>query len=102
MRGVNLYHYLALAAALFSIGLYGALVQRNTIRMLMSIELMMNAALLNLIAFSRYNSSISGQIFAIFAYVIIAAEVGVGLALVINIYRQRNTIDMEKVSDLKW
>ncbi len=96
--------YLSLAALLFSIGMYGMVVSRNAVRVLMSIELMLNAVNLNLVAFARYVDPvhIRGQIFAIFILTVAAAEAAVGLAIVLAIYRNTSTVDMEKFNLLKW
>jgi len=95
--------YLVLAAALFSIGLYGVLSRRHAIGILMGIELMLNAVNINLVAFWRYidPAKITGQIFAIFVFTVAAAEVAVGLALVIAIYRNRDTVVLEEIDLLK-
>ena len=100
--------YLTLAAALFCIGLYGALARRNAIAILMGIELMLNAVNINLIAFWRYikpaapTMDLAGQIFALFVITLAAAEAAIGLALVIAIYRSRDTVNVEDVNLLKW
>jgi NADH:ubiquinone oxidoreductase subunit K len=101
---VPLYMYLLVSAALFCIGLYGVLSRRNAIAILMSIELMLNAANINLVAFWRYGQpeNISGQAFAAFVFVVAAAEVAVGLALIINIYRQRRLVVADDVDLMKW
>jgi NAD(P)H-quinone oxidoreductase subunit 4L len=101
---VGLEHYLILSAVLFSIGLYGALAKRNAIIILMSIELMLNAVNIAMVAFSRYivPLMLTGQVFAIFIMVVAAAEVAVGLAIIIAIYRHRHTIDATKVDLMKW
>ncbi len=101
---VGLEHYLILAAVLFAIGLYGALAKRNAIIILMSIELMLNAVNIAMVAFSRYivPLQLTGQIFAIFVMVVAAAEVAVGLAIIIAIYRHRQTIDATKIDLMKW
>ena len=101
---IGLEHYLILAAVLFSIGLYGALAKRNAIIILMSIELMLNAVNIAMVAFSRYIVPLllTGQIFAIFVMVVAAAEVAVGLAIIIAIYRHRETIDATKIDLMKW
>jgi NAD(P)H-quinone oxidoreductase subunit 4L len=101
---VGLEHYLILAAVLFSIGLYGALAKRNAVIILMSIELMLNAVNIAMVAFSRYIVPLllTGQIFAIFIMVVAAAEVSVGLAIIIAIYRHRQTIDATKIDLMKW
>ncbi len=95
--------FLVLAAALFSIGLYGVLSRRHAIGILMGIELMLNAVNINLVAFWRYIDpvKITGQIFAIFVFTVAAAEVAVGLALVIAIYRNRDTVIVEEIDLLK-
>jgi NADH:ubiquinone oxidoreductase subunit K len=96
--------YLTLAAALFCIGLYGALARRNAVAILMSIELMLNAVNLNLVAFWRYltPAAISGQVFAVIVFAVAAAETAVGLALIISIYRQRSTVAAEDINMMKW
>jgi NAD(P)H-quinone oxidoreductase subunit 4L len=101
---VGLSHYLILAGALFAIGLYGALAKRNAIVILMSIELMLNGVNIAMVAFSRYIVPLllTGQVFAIFIMVVAAAETAVGLAIVISIYRHRETIDVTKINLLKW
>ncbi|MCL4238349.1 MAG: NADH-quinone oxidoreductase subunit NuoK [Anaerolineae bacterium] len=101
---VPLWMYLVVAAALFSTGLFGVLARRNAIAILMSIELMLNAVNINLVAFWRYNTplDLSGQAFAVFVFVVAAAEVAVGLALIISIYRKRQSVIAEDVNMLKW
>ncbi|HHW08015.1 MAG TPA: NADH-quinone oxidoreductase subunit NuoK [Clostridia bacterium] len=101
---VTLNHYLIFAAILFCIGLYGAVAKKNAIAVLMSIELMLNSVNINLIAFNRFlnPSEVTGQIFAIMVIVVAAAEVAVGLALILNIYRQRLTTDINDLDWLKW
>ena len=101
---VGLEHYLILAAVLFSIGLYGALAKRNAIIILMCIELMLNAVNIAMVAFSRYvvPLQLTGQVFVIFIMVVAAAEVAVGLAIIITIYRHRETIDTTKIDLMKW
>lgn len=96
--------YLLLAAALFCIGIYGLVMSRNAVRVLMSIELMLNAVNLNLIAFSNFldRSDIHGQVFTVFVITVAAAEAAVGLAIILSIYRNRDTIDMEAFNLLKW
>ena len=97
-------NYLILSAILFSIGLYGALAKRSAIVILMSIEIMLNAANIALVAFSRYvvPDLLTGQVFAIFSIVVAAAEVTVGLAIIMAIYRRRETIDATKFDLMKW
>lgn len=99
-----LIRYLSLAAALFSIGMYGMIVSRNAVRVLISIELMLNAVNLNMVAFARYvdPTVLGGQLFAIFILTVAAAEAAVGLAIVLAIYRNMATVDMERFSQLRW
>ena len=101
---VGLEHYLMLSAVLFSIGLYGALAKRNAIIILMSIEIMLNAVNIAMVAFSRFivPSLLTGQVFAIFIMVVAAAEAAVGLAIIIAIYRNRETIEATKIDLMKW
>jgi len=101
---IGLEHYLILSAVLFAIGLYGALAKRNAIIILMSIELMLNAVNITMVAFSRYivPTLLTGQVFAIFIIVVAAAEATVGLAIIIAIYRNRETIDATEVNLMKW
>lgn len=100
---VSLSWYLIVAAALFCIGFYGVLSRRNVIDILMSIELMLNAVNINLIAFWRYLSpeALTGQIFVIFTITVAAAEAAVGLALIIAIYRNHDTVIVEDINLLK-
>ena len=100
---ISLEHYLMLSATLFSIGLYGALTKRNAIVILMSIEIMLNAVNIAMVAFSRYivPPLLTGQVFAIFIMVVAAAEAAVGLAIIIAIYRSRETVDATKVDLMK-
>jgi len=99
---IGLTHYLVLAILLFGVGLYGALSRRNVIVILMCVELMLNAANLSLVAFSRYIYSTSGQAMVFFSLVVAAAEISVGLAIVLTFYRQRRNIDIKDVNLLKW
>ena len=92
--------FLILAAVLFGIGMYGVLVRRNGVLVLMSVELMLNAVNLNLIAFSAHLKETSGQVFALFVITIAAAEVGVGLAIVLLIYRNRKSINLDKLDEM--
>lgn len=96
--------YLTLAAMLFSIGVYGMTTSRNAVRVLMCIELMLNAVNINMVAFARYMdpTDLRGQIFAIFILTVAAAEAAVGLAIVLAIYRTSATVDMERFNILKW
>ncbi len=90
------------SAGLFSVGVYGVLARRNAVLVLMSIELMLNAVNVNLVAFSQLWKDLTGQVFALFVIAVAAAEVGIGLALVILIYRNRETININEVNLLKW
>ncbi|WP_369827110.1 NADH-quinone oxidoreductase subunit NuoK [Cohnella sp. CIP 111063] len=95
--------YLTLAAVLFCIGLYGVLTKRNAIIVLLSIELMLNAANLNLIAFSKYGAlpSLTGQIFSLFTISVAAAEAAVGIAILIVFYRSRVTVNVDEFDELR-
>ncbi|HEX9896517.1 MAG TPA: NADH-quinone oxidoreductase subunit NuoK [Dehalococcoidales bacterium] len=101
---IGLEHYLILSAILFSIGLYGALSKHNAIVILMCIEIMLSAVNIALVAFSRYivPLQLTGQVFAIFTIAVAAAETAVGLAIIIAIYRSRETIDAGKIDLMKW
>ncbi len=90
------------SAFLFSVGVYGVLVRRNAVMVLMAIELMLNAVNVNLVAFSASLGDVGGQIFALFVIAVAAAEVGIGLALVILLFRNRASINVDDVSLLKW
>ncbi|WP_069789928.1 NADH-quinone oxidoreductase subunit NuoK [Cyanobacterium sp. IPPAS B-1200] len=101
---LQLQYFLLLAAALFCLGIYGLITSRNAVRVLMSIELLLNSVNINLMGFSNYldPDNIRGQVFTIFVLTIAAAEAAVGLAIILAIYRNRDTIDMEKFNLLKW
>lgn len=94
--------YLTLAAALFAIGTIGALTRRNGISIFLSIELMLNAANLTLIAYARQLDSHTGQVIVFFVMAVAAAEAAVGLALFIAVFRQRHTIDLNRINLLRW
>ncbi|MCL4468429.1 MAG: NADH-quinone oxidoreductase subunit NuoK [Deltaproteobacteria bacterium] len=99
---ITLSDYLVLSGLLFSIGVFGVLTRKNAIAVLMGIELMLNAANINLVAFSKFiDTGLNGQIFALFSIVIAAAEVAVALAIVISIYKTTRTIDLDKEDTLK-
>ena len=98
---MNLQAYLLLAAALFSIGLYGILTRRNAVGILVSIELMANAANLNLVAFGRYLGTADGQLMALFTTAITVAEAAIGLALVVLLYRARQDVNVDGANALK-
>jgi NAD(P)H-quinone oxidoreductase subunit 4L len=93
--------FLLLGAVLFSIGVYGVLARRNGVLVLMSVELVLNAVNINLIAFGAVHGTPAGQVFALFVIAIAAAEVGVGLAIVLLLYRNRQNIDLDTVSSMK-
>ncbi|MDX2379368.1 MAG: NADH-quinone oxidoreductase subunit NuoK [Acidimicrobiia bacterium] len=94
-------NFLILAAALFSIGVYGVVARRNAVMVLMSIELILNSVNLNLIAFALMNDTIDGHVFALYVIAIAAAEVGVGLAMVLMIYRNSRSIKLDELSRMK-
>jgi NADH:ubiquinone oxidoreductase subunit K len=93
---------LVFSSLLFSAGVYGVLARRNAVMVLMAIELMLNAVNVNLVAFSSSLHQVSGQIFALFVIAVAAAEVGIGLAIVILLFRNRASINVDEVSLLKW
>jgi NADH:ubiquinone oxidoreductase subunit K len=93
--------FLLLGAVLFCIGVYGVLAKRNAVIVLMSVELILNAVNINLIAFGAHNGDIAGAVFALFVITVAAAEVGVGLAMVLIIYRNRRSVDLNDVDALK-
>jgi NADH:ubiquinone oxidoreductase subunit K len=101
---IPLNHYLILGAILFSLGVFGALTRRNAIAILMSIELMLNAVNLNFIALARHlpQAQISGQAFAIFVIAVAAAEAAVGLAIVLGLYRNFKTVNVDEINLMKW
>lgn len=104
MLTISLTHYVVLSALLFSIGLFGVFTKRNAIAVLICIELMLNAVNINLLAFSKYitPTDFIGQIFSIFVITVAAAEVGVGLAIIIAIFRNRLTVDLDNFDWMKW
>lgn len=93
--------FLLLSALLFAMGVYGVLTRRNGVLVLMSVELILNAVNINLVAFGAFQDSVQGDVFAIFVIAIAAAEVGVGLAMVLLMYRNRRSIDFTEVSSMK-
>ncbi|MBM3498754.1 MAG: NADH-quinone oxidoreductase subunit NuoK [Armatimonadetes bacterium] len=109
IQQLGLHHFLALAGVLFAVGLFGVLSRRNSIAILLGIELMLNAANINLIAFQRYlapsaglNLVLDGQIFALVIITLAACEAAVGLAIILNVYRVLRTTTADEVSLLKW
>ena len=99
---ITLTHFLIVSACIFCIGLYALLAKRNAIMILVGIELMINAAILNFVAFGKYDKvHYGGQIFALFAIVLAAAAVAVGLAIILNVYRHYKTINPDQITDLR-
>jgi NADH-quinone oxidoreductase subunit K len=99
---IPLEHYLIVSAALFSLGVFGALTRKNAVNVLMSIELILNSANVNLVAFSRYSSAnFDGQVFAIFVIVVAACEAAVALAIILNLYRIVKSVDLGEARVLK-
>ncbi len=100
---VPLSSYLLVALILFSVGLYGALTKKSAIIVLLSIELMLNAVNINLVAFAKYGmfASITGQIFTLFTMTVAAAEVAVGIAILLSLYRNRDTVDVDEMDTMK-
>ncbi|MEA1870393.1 MAG: F420H2 dehydrogenase subunit FpoK [Euryarchaeota archaeon] len=99
---IPLQYYLLLAGILFAIGAYGIMTLSNGIRLLMCVELMLNAANMNLIAFSTHINDVSGQVFALFSIALAAAEAAVGFAIILMVYRLRAQIDIENIKLLRW
>ena len=93
--------FLLLGAVLFCIGVYGVIARKNAVMVLMSIELILNSVNINLLAFSLFNQNIDGNVFALFIIAVAAAEVGVGLALVLLVYRNRRSISLDELSEMK-
>jgi len=98
---MGLHAYLLLAAAVFTTGLFGVLTRRNAVGILLGVELMLNAVNINFVAFARYNAEIAGLVFALFTIAITVAEVAIGLAIVIAIFRVRQTVDADHLDLLK-
>lgn len=98
---INLSHYVAVAGLLFAIGFFGVLLRRNTLVVFMSLELMLNAATLAAVAFSRYHGSMDGNLFVFFIITVAAAEVAVGLAIIVALFRQRRTLQVDELGLLK-
>ncbi len=101
---LKLIYFLIMSAVLFGIGIYGVLTRRHLVHILLSIELILNAALINLVAFSAFTTpdKMTGQMFAVFIIVVAACEVGVGLAIILSVYRKKNTVDIDNINILKW
>ena len=101
---IGLEHYLIVSALLFSLGMMGVILRRNLIVIYMGLELMLNAVNINLMAFSSYvdGQLIRGQVFSVFVITVAAAEAAVGLAILLSLYRNRVTVDMERFNLLRW
>ena len=99
---IPLQHYLIVASLLFVVGLFGVLVRRNILMVLLSIELILNAANLSFVAFSAFLGDLTGQVMVFFTMIVAAAEVTVGLAIVILFYRKKNSTDTDELNTLKW
>ena len=106
LRGldVKLVYFLIVSAMLFCIGIYGVLSRRHLVQILMSVELILNAVILNFVAFSSFTTpdEMTGQMFAIFIIVVAAAEVGVGLVIILSVYRRKKSVDIDNINILKW
>lgn len=102
IHSVGLPHYITVSAVLFGIGLFGLLTRRNILMILLSLELILNAANLSFVAFSAYQGELSGQVVVFFSMIVAAAEVTVGLAIVVLLYRKKRTTNIEELKDLKW
>ena len=98
---IGLYHFLGLGAALFSIGIMGVITRRNAIGVLIGVELILNAANINLVGFSRYTGGLDAQVFAIFVIVLAAAEAAVALAIILQIFDKRSDVDVDRASRLR-
>lgn len=94
--------YATLAVALFAVGVFGLLTQKTTLRVLISVELIVNAATINFVAFAQHHGQADGLVFALFAIALAAAEAAVGLALAINVYRHYHSVDLTKPTELRW
>jgi NADH-quinone oxidoreductase subunit K len=98
---VGLHHYLVVSAVLFSLGVFGVLLRRNLLNIYMSLEVMLNAANLALVAFSRFNRNLDGQVLVFFIITVAAAEVAVGLALIVALFRMRRSTYVEDLATMK-
>ena len=101
MNHVGLQHYLAVSFLLFALGLFGVIIRRNVLVIYMCLELMLNAANLALVGFSRFNNNLDGQVFVFFTITVAAAEVAVGLALIVALYRKRQSAHVEDLTTMK-
>lgn len=98
---LGIYHFLGLGAALFSIGVIGVVTRRNAIGVLIGVELILNAANVNLVGFSRYAGGLDGQVFALFVIVLAAAEAAVALAIILQLFDKRSDVDVDRASTLR-
>ena len=99
---IGLTHYLILSAVLFSLGVFGVVTRRNAVMVLMGIELILNSANINFVAFSRYGTlGLDGQVIALFVIILAASEAAIALAIVLNIYKQFSTVNVDEISSLK-
>lgn len=101
METLTLQHFLTLSAVLFALGVFGVMTRRNTVVVLMGIELILNAANINLVAFSRFNSNLDGQMMAIFIILLAAAEAAIALAIILNVYANYRTVNLDEIDQLK-
>ena len=101
---LKLIYFLIIGAVIFAIGLYGVITRRHLVHILLSIELILNSVLINLVAFSSFTTpeKMTGQMFAIFVIVVAASEVGVGLAIILSVYRKKKSVDVNNMNILKW
>ncbi len=102
LQGVPINHYILFCSIIFAIGVIGVLIRRNVIVIMMSVELMLNSVNLLLAAFSAYKGDASGQVFVFFVMALAAAEVAVGLAIIVMVYRNTRSVDINALSRLKW
>ena len=102
MHPITITHYLLLSAALLAIGTIGVLTRRNIVVILMSIELILNAVNINLVAFSNYHQQVTGQVFAIFVITVAVAEAAVGLGILIALFRNKETVQADEIELLRW
>lgn len=98
---IGLYHYLVLAAAIFAIGFFGVLIRKNTLVIYLCLELMLVASTIGLVAFSRFNGTMDGNVFVFFILTVAAAEVAVGLAIIVALFRRRQTVEVDQLNALK-
>jgi len=99
---IPLEFYILLASVMFVIGLYGLATQKNGIKLMMCTEILLNSANINLVAFSAYQPNVNGQVFALFSIALAAAEAGIGLAILITLYRLYGTIELDNINAMRW